>query len=62
MADGWLTHAEYQAYGYEAVDAAAFPQFAARATLLIMETTHWRAAAARDDVSIHATLAGGDSE
>ena len=49
MADGWLTHAEYQADGYESVDDAAFPQFAARATLLIMETTHWRAAAARDD-------------
>ena len=51
MADGWLTHAEYQAYGYEEVDAAAFPRLAEKATLQIMEATHWRAAVARDEIS-----------
>lgn len=51
MADGWLTHAEYQAYGYEEVDVAAFPLLAAKATLQIIEATHWRAAVARDETS-----------
>lgn len=49
MADGWLIYPDYLVYGYERVTEDAFPQLAARATLLIMETTHWRAAAARDD-------------
>lgn len=52
MADGWLNFIQYTAYGYEAVDEAEFPRIAAKATLLIMEVTHWRAAAAKDAASI----------
>ena len=50
MTDGWLNYPGYLVYGYERVTEDAFPQLAARATLLIMEATHWRAAAARDAV------------
>ena len=57
MADSWLTFAEYQAYGYEALTEEEFPQFAAKATLQIMEATHWRAAAAKDEASIQALKA-----
>lgn len=44
MADGWLNHEQYQAYGYETIEAADFPRLSARATLTILELTHWRAA------------------
>lgn len=54
MADGWLNFTQYAAYGYEAVEEAAFPRVSARATLLIMEVTHWRAAAAKDAACIKA--------
>ena len=33
MADGWLNHEQYQAYGYETIEAADFPRLSARATL-----------------------------
>lgn len=26
MADGWLNHEQYQAYGYETIEAADFPR------------------------------------
>lgn len=54
MADSWLSFEDYCAYGYETVDEAAFPRMAARATLLIMEFTHWRAAIAKDAKSLQA--------
>ena len=41
MADGWLNHEQYQAYGYETIEAADFPRLSARATLTILELTHW---------------------
>ena len=40
MADGWLNHEQYQAYGYETIEAADFPRLSARATLPIHELTH----------------------
>lgn len=52
MADSWLTHAEYLTYGYEVISEEEFPQLAAKATLQIMEATHWRAAAAKDEACI----------
>lgn len=54
MADSWLTFTEYQTYGYEAISETEFPQLAAKATLQIMEATHWRAAAAKDEASTKA--------
>lgn len=54
MADGWLNYAQYQAYGYEAVAESNFPQLAARAALLILEGTHWRAATAQNETCIKA--------
>lgn len=54
MADGWLTYTQYQEYGYEAIAETAFAQMSARATLLVMETTHWRAAAAQDEKCVKA--------
>lgn len=54
MADGWLNFNQYAGYGYEAVNEADFPLIAAKVTLLIMEATHWRAATAKDAVSIKA--------
>lgn len=54
MADSWLTHAEYLTYGYEVISEEEFPQLVAKATLQIMEATHWRAAAAKDEACIKA--------
>ena len=54
MADGWLNHEQYQAYGYETIEATDFPRLSARATLTILELTHWRAATAADAASLKA--------
>ena len=54
MADSWLTFTEYLTYGYEAIAEDEYPRLAAKATLQIMEATHWRAAAAKDTVCLQA--------
>lgn len=62
MADSWLTHAEYLTYGYEVISEEEFPQLAAKATLQIMEATHWRAAAAKDEACIHSLTSSPSRE